>query len=123
MVQKSVQRLPLRCLQLRPLLLRLLPFVALQAWSLSAYTLNVDYSGFDTACTGGAEAAWDCFAYPHTISFWRLKRFLQRTFVVLDATFDLLLFNATHYAVQANRGIRKSRKIVVNVRRVGVSVT
>ncbi len=107
--RRKVQRLPLHCLQLRPLLLRLLPSVALQAWSLSAYELNADYSDFDTACTGGAEAAWDCFAYPHTISFWRLKRFLQRTFVVLDPVFDLFLFNATHYAVQASRGIRNSR--------------
>lgn len=40
----GVQQLPLHCLQLRPLLLRLLPFVALQAWSLSAYALNVEYS-------------------------------------------------------------------------------
>lgn len=64
----------------------------------------------DTACTSEAEAVWTCFAYPHAISFWRLKRFLQRTFVVLDATFDLLLFYATHCAAQPSRGIRKSRR-------------
>jgi len=72
---------------------------------------------FDTTCIGGAKAVRTCFAYPHSISFWRLKRFLQRTFVVLDATFDLLFLDATHYTKQPSRGIRKSRKIVVNVRR------
>ena len=119
-----MQQLPLHCLQLRPLLLRLLLFVALQAWSLSAYALNVyNFLIVTQRALVGRRQSGIAFAYPHAISFWRLKRFLQRTFVVLDATFDLLLFDATHYAAQPSRGVRKSRKIRSQRPPVGVSVT